>query len=513
MKKYLLSIFVFLLFSALFTGKSYADTFQLDLTQLASNGNGRVTFQIPNPPAGFDFNAMTVNGSWDNSNWAYGISYQGGCPTNCVINWVGTGVPFYIKLTDPNSSITFNQSLNGGAAYTQLDLQQLSSDGTGRVTFKILNPPVGFDFNSLSSAGASWDNSGWVYAISYEGGCPDACVVDWAGQSTTPFYVKLANDTSSIIFNEPVFPVLNTPPSINALTSASINKGDTYSTTGSFTDADSTSWTATVDYGDGSGVQPLSLSSMNFALQHVYSATGTYTATVAIMDNQGVTATATANVTVGLLPPTSLHPMADAYIKDGSQNENEGASTFLRIQSSGHNRALVDFDEQAIKNAVGNDPDYTATLRFTISDNGNNWGSTGRTIDIHRLTSAWAEGNGFIVGNTPSYRGTGAGVTWNCAIDTNIANQSADCNGSTAWNMSNSSLWPFAAIPTDTQTITNNQSGTVSFDVTADVQSFVHGSSQNDGWIIKKTNEGQNGMVEFGSKESATSPQLLITPL
>lgn len=211
MKKYLSILFAFLIFPVLFTSKSYADTFQSDLTQLASNGNGRVTFAITNPPAGFNFNAMTVNGSWDNSNWAYGISYQGGCPTACVINWVGTGIPFYIKLTDPNSSITFNESLNGGGTYTQLDLQQLSSDGTGRVTFKILNPPAGFDFNSLSSAGASWDNSGWAYAISYEGGCPDACVVDWAGQSTTPFYVKLANATSSIIFHESVSPVVTSP--------------------------------------------------------------------------------------------------------------------------------------------------------------------------------------------------------------------------------------------------------------------------------------------------------------
>src|SRR2546423_1394943 len=81
-------------------------------------------------------------------------------------------------------------------------LQQLSSDGNGRVTFHILNPPSGFDFSSLYSAGASWDNSNWVYAISYEGGCPDACVVEWQGQTTTPFYVKLANQTQSIIFNQ-----------------------------------------------------------------------------------------------------------------------------------------------------------------------------------------------------------------------------------------------------------------------------------------------------------------------
>jgi hypothetical protein len=187
---------------------------QLDLIQLASNGNGKVTFQIINPPSEFDFSSLTAAASWDNSNWSYAIWYQGGCPTACVVEWVGGGVPFYIKLTNQDSSIIFNETVDGGAfstPYTQLDLQQLSSDGNGKVTFQILNPPPEFDFSSLTTAGASWDNSSWVYAIWYQGGCPNACVVEWTGQTTTPFYVKLANQVTSIIFNQAVSPISNTP--------------------------------------------------------------------------------------------------------------------------------------------------------------------------------------------------------------------------------------------------------------------------------------------------------------
>jgi hypothetical protein len=77
--------------------------------------------------------------------------------------------------------------------------------------------------------------------------------------------------------------------------------------------------------------------------------------------------------------------------------------------------------------------------------------------------------------------------------------------------MSNSSLWPFISTPTDTANITNNQTGTVTFNITSDIQSFLNNTNQNYGWIIKKTNEGQNGSVEFGSKESGSAPQLVIT--
>src|SRR5205814_1584318 len=82
---------------------------------------------------------------------------------------------------------------------------------------------------------------------------------------------------------------VNAPPSINQFYGATINEGDTYSTSGSFSDPDSTSWTATVDYGDGGGTQTLTLSGTNFSLSHVYKDEGTYTVTVAVTDNQGAT--------------------------------------------------------------------------------------------------------------------------------------------------------------------------------------------------------------------------------
>lgn len=258
-------------------------------------------------------------------------------------------------------------------------------------------------------------------------------------------------------------------------------------------------------YADGNLVGSASDSSMNLAMSN------TNNPTVVFLANGNITSMTNFTISTNIFFQVTLTSTADSYIKQGSDNQNEGASTFMRIQSSGHNRGLVRFDESQLESAIGNNENYTAKLQLTISDNGNNWGS-GRTVDIHRLTSNWTEGNGFIVGNNPQDRGTGSGVTWACAVDSNIANQNDDCSGSNAWNMTNSSQWPFISGATDTQTISNNQTGIVEFDVTEDVQSFINGSNQNYGWLIKKTEEGQNGMVQFSSKETSNSPKLVITP-
>ena len=74
-----------------------------------------------------------------------------------------------------------------------------------------------------------------------------------------------------------------------------------YQVTGSFTDSDfsSDTFTATVDYGDGSPVQTLKLKSgsKTFKLAHTYAILGTYTVTVTITDDQGMSGTGQATVT------------------------------------------------------------------------------------------------------------------------------------------------------------------------------------------------------------------------
>lgn len=205
----------------------------------------------------------------------------------------------------------------------------------------------------------------------------------------------------------------------------------------------------------------------------------------------------------------TVNAASDTNVRSGQDNRNYGASEFMRIQSSGNNRALVKFDQDEIETIIGDGTILTAKVQLTITDNGNNWGSFGRPVDIHRLTSDWSEGNG-----TEDDRGDDNGATWNCAIDSLIENQAKNCSGITEWEMgqpNNPSVHPWIESPTDTYNISNEQGGEIEYYVTSDVQEFLDGNEDNFGWIIKKTNEGQSGMVSFGTKESSYTPQLVIT--
>jgi len=95
---------------------------------------------------------------------------------------------------------------------------------------------------------------------------------------------------------------VNASPLITLNENTPINEGSTYTTTGSFIDSDSASWTATVDYGDGDGTQPLALSGSSFSLNHLYQDEGSYTVTVNVTDNQGATGVATGSVIVNNIP-------------------------------------------------------------------------------------------------------------------------------------------------------------------------------------------------------------------
>src|SRR2546427_723303 len=60
-------------------------------------------------------------------------------------------------------------------------------------------------------------------------------------------------------------------PLVDAGADRTVDEGSTFSSAGSFIDPDAgDTWTATVNYGDGTGLQPLILTGTTFQLSHVY---------------------------------------------------------------------------------------------------------------------------------------------------------------------------------------------------------------------------------------------------
>jgi hypothetical protein len=77
----------------------------------------------------------------------------------------------------------------------------------------------------------------------------------------------------------------NVAPTVSIGGGVTINEGDTFSRSGSFTDPGVDAWTATVNYGDASGVQALTLSGKTFSLSHTYTDNGNYNVTVTVTDD------------------------------------------------------------------------------------------------------------------------------------------------------------------------------------------------------------------------------------
>lgn len=96
---------------------------------------------------------------------------------------------------------------------------------------------------------------------------------------------------------------VNQVPVVDAGPDGSIDEGDFFSSSGSFADPDPDTWTATVDYGDGSPPEPLALSGQSFALAHLYKDDGLFTVLVTVTDSANASGQDTARVAVQNVAP------------------------------------------------------------------------------------------------------------------------------------------------------------------------------------------------------------------
>ncbi len=198
---------------------------------------------------------------------------------------------------------------------------------------------------------SSWSISGAVTIVS-GAGTPTMCVAGTAGSDARTFTANY------------VAAAANTAPVVSAGNDATINEGDTFTQNGSFVDPDADSWAATVDYGDGSGVQSLALVGKNFSLSHLYADNGTYNVTVTVNDGT------TTGSDVVVVTVNNVAPIVSA---GGDETINEG-DTFTRNGSftdpgADTWNATVDYGDGSGTQAlalVGK----TFALSHTYADNG-----------------------------------------------------------------------------------------------------------------------------------------------
>jgi DNA/RNA endonuclease G (NUC1) len=146
--------------------------------------------------------------------------------------------------------------------------------------------------------------------------------------------------------------IANVAPVIAPFLGGTVLPGETYTTPGSFTDPGTDPWTATVDYGDGSGQSPLALVGKTFSLSHTYATAGLFTVTVRVSDDD-VTAVRTATVTV-VTPAQGVDnaiALLNTLVADGTIDAGNANSLIAKLD--GAKAALDRGNDQAALGKLG----------------------------------------------------------------------------------------------------------------------------------------------------------------
>ncbi len=193
-----------------------------------------------------------------------------------------------------------------------------------------------FDFAIAIPAGATASAGNMITAIS-------------VATPTSPTNPALQDTTST--FASPIIsdagPAFGAPV-VNAGGGGTIVAGSTFSSQGSFTDTTSQSWTATVDYGDGSVPQTLRINPVSvtagdddnyslvasgtFNLSHVFNQAGSYPVVVKVKNDSGLIGTSTFTVNVAAAPPVVNN--TDIKIAPASNPTNFSSPTIINENQS-----------------------------------------------------------------------------------------------------------------------------------------------------------------------------------
>lgn len=223
--------------------------------------------------------------------------------------------------------------VSGGISGVQLD------DGPGAKPSSTLSPPnpvfladqtiiLGQTLTFGLKSPGSFDSSGDTHSYSIAGSLAGASVDPDTGvfvfQPTTvgmfPVtfveHFNAGRSSASQTINITVLPSASAiPPTLVVGPSGNATSGQTFTRTGSFQDGNAIGpFTATVDYGDGSQIQPLALNGdATFTLSHRYTSIGIHTITVRVTDANGLTGSSQVTVTV-TEASSGLGAVPDAFV-------------------------------------------------------------------------------------------------------------------------------------------------------------------------------------------------------
>jgi hypothetical protein len=228
----------------------------------------------------------------------------------------GGGVLFQIPLgPKPTASTGGPYTVAEGATVTLMATGK-DPDG-GQVTFAW----------DLDNDGEFDDSSSEV--IDYVAGS------DRDGPGTYPVAVRVTTQAGVFTDASSAVTVTNVAPIVDAGGGVVLEWGQPLGRGGAFTDPGAEDWTATVDYGDGSGLLGLVLSEKSFTLAHSYARAGWYTVTVTVTDDDGGVGTDTFVVTwtAGSVTSGPFDQIAD-LIEDGTLNSGQGTSLLTKLEQA-----------------------------------------------------------------------------------------------------------------------------------------------------------------------------------
>lgn len=192
----------------------------------------------------------------------------------------------------------------------------------------------------------------------------------------------------------------NEAPIVTLGPDQSLSEGVALSRVASFSDEDaSTSWTATVNYGDGSGSAPLALAAnKTFTLEHLFEP-GSYVVSVVVTDDAGAFGTGSFRVTVTNVAPTvyvsgSVDLTFDSTLhRAGTFGDPGTTETYWATvdygDGSGGRALTLTGKSFLLDHAYGTAGTYTVSV--TVTDSEGDSGSGTLTVNVRKFSFQWHE--------------------------------------------------------------------------------------------------------------------------